>query len=387
MICLCMIVKNEEKIIMRCLNSCLGIIDCLCITDTGSTDETVKMIQRWCEENSITGVIKHSEFQDFGTSRTISYENAKESFPKADYLLLLDADMVLSQFGFDKALTKPYYHVQQTDNVSSYWNIRLISLKNKWECLGVTHEIWLGTTNDFWSKRYINEDCKLTTLKIRDIDDGSSRKNKNKRDIELLVRALAIETREFLITRYQFYLAMTYQCVEKYKLAIEWYNFRINKGGLDQEEIYYSKFKKATCYHVLYNKSKNEDDLMNARHAYIEAWKKRPCRAEPLYYLSSLELTDESSQGGQLAYFYLIQADKIPFPKNDTLFVEYKIYEWKIKYQLMTVAYLARDNECEKRVIRELLAIKDNLPKEVVDCIENHRMKCPVSDFENSHNF
>ena len=37
---LCMIVRNEEKVLTRCLDSVRGIADEICITDTGSTDKT-----------------------------------------------------------------------------------------------------------------------------------------------------------------------------------------------------------------------------------------------------------------------------------------------------------------------------------------------------------
>ena len=36
---LCMIVRNEEKVLARCLDSVRGIADEICITDTGSTDK------------------------------------------------------------------------------------------------------------------------------------------------------------------------------------------------------------------------------------------------------------------------------------------------------------------------------------------------------------
>jgi glycosyltransferase involved in cell wall biosynthesis len=41
-ICLNMIVKNESKIITRLLESVSPIIDCYCICDTGSTDNTIQ---------------------------------------------------------------------------------------------------------------------------------------------------------------------------------------------------------------------------------------------------------------------------------------------------------------------------------------------------------
>lgn len=44
-ICLNMIVKDEEKVILRLLNSVYKFIDCYQIVDTGSTDNTKKIIK------------------------------------------------------------------------------------------------------------------------------------------------------------------------------------------------------------------------------------------------------------------------------------------------------------------------------------------------------
>ena len=44
-LCLNMIVKNEGKIILRLLESVVSIVDCYCISDTGSTDNTIELIE------------------------------------------------------------------------------------------------------------------------------------------------------------------------------------------------------------------------------------------------------------------------------------------------------------------------------------------------------
>lgn len=81
---LCMIVRNEEKVLARCLDSVRGIADEICITDTGSTDKTREIAQKygtvqvfpWCD--------------DFSAARNFSFAQAR-----MDYTLWLDADDVL----------------------------------------------------------------------------------------------------------------------------------------------------------------------------------------------------------------------------------------------------------------------------------------------------
>ena len=45
-ISLCMIVKDEEKVIERCLNTVIDIVDEIIIVDTGSQDSTKDKVKR-----------------------------------------------------------------------------------------------------------------------------------------------------------------------------------------------------------------------------------------------------------------------------------------------------------------------------------------------------
>src|ERR1700722_1540445 len=54
-ICLNMIVKNESKVIRRCLQSVLPFIDTWVIVDTGSNDGTQKIIKDFMLEHQIPG--------------------------------------------------------------------------------------------------------------------------------------------------------------------------------------------------------------------------------------------------------------------------------------------------------------------------------------------
>lgn len=86
-ISLCMIVKNEEASIERCLESVHDMVDEIIIVDTGSTDRTVEICKTYT--NNI-----HS-FQwndDFSKARNSSIERAK-----SQWVLWLDADEELDR--------------------------------------------------------------------------------------------------------------------------------------------------------------------------------------------------------------------------------------------------------------------------------------------------
>ena len=78
-ICLNMIVKNESAIIERCLRSVLAVIDHYVICDTGSTDDTVKLIKDICARAGVSGEIHRAPFIDFGTSRNQALDQCRSS--------------------------------------------------------------------------------------------------------------------------------------------------------------------------------------------------------------------------------------------------------------------------------------------------------------------
>lgn len=87
---LCMIVKNEEKNIAKCLKSVRDIVDEMIVVDTGSTDKTIDIAR-------IFGA-KTFEFPwtgDFSAARNHSLAQAT-----GDWILILDADEVISALDF-----------------------------------------------------------------------------------------------------------------------------------------------------------------------------------------------------------------------------------------------------------------------------------------------
>jgi glycosyltransferase involved in cell wall biosynthesis len=87
-----MIVRNEAAVIERCLGSVKSFLSHWTICDTGSTDGTPEIIERFFALAGIPGKLYRDEWVNFGHNRTLAMQRAKGT---ADYHLLLDADMVL----------------------------------------------------------------------------------------------------------------------------------------------------------------------------------------------------------------------------------------------------------------------------------------------------
>src|SRR6266480_5578030 len=137
-ICLNMIVKNESKIIQRALASVAHLLDYWVICDTGSTDDTVDCIRQFFADRGIAGELHSVEWRNFGYKRKLALQLARS---KADYLLLMDADMELADSGFSKDMLQyPHYSVRQYNRSLVYYNTRLISTTLNWQSVGVTHE-------------------------------------------------------------------------------------------------------------------------------------------------------------------------------------------------------------------------------------------------------
>ena len=84
-ISLCMIVKDEEAMIARCLQAARDAVDEIIVVDTGSTDRTVEIAE------SLGARVLHHEWDgDFSAARNVSFEAAT-----GDWVMYLDADEVL----------------------------------------------------------------------------------------------------------------------------------------------------------------------------------------------------------------------------------------------------------------------------------------------------
>lgn len=86
-ISLCMIVKNEEKVLERCLKSLVRIVDEIIIVDTGSNDKTKEMAQKYTDK-----IYDYAWQHDFSHARNFAFSKAN-----MDYIYSADADEILDE--------------------------------------------------------------------------------------------------------------------------------------------------------------------------------------------------------------------------------------------------------------------------------------------------
>jgi glycosyltransferase involved in cell wall biosynthesis len=91
---LCMIVRDEEIMLERCLTSIVAIADEIIIVDTGSTDRTIEIAQKFTDK------IHHFKWiDDFAGAR-----NYAQSLANCDYILRFDGDCTIQDSDIKKLL-------------------------------------------------------------------------------------------------------------------------------------------------------------------------------------------------------------------------------------------------------------------------------------------
>lgn len=318
-LCLNMIVKNESKIITRLFNSVVSIIDSYCICDTGSTDDTVKIIEDYFSKKNIPGKVVTEPFKNFCYNRNFALQSA---LGMSDYLLLVDADMLLDIIDFPKSdlLLGDTHYLLQGNEAFYYQNVRIIKNNGLYSYAGVTHE-YINTPNN--AQNHIPK----TKLFIKDYGDGGSKSNKFERDIQLLTDGIKEEPDN---VRYYFYLANSYCDHGDYEKAIELYKKRIELGGWDQE-VWYSYFRIGHCH-------KNMGNICEAIYAWMNGYDFLPDRLEGLYeiinhyrLISKHKLTHN---------FYKLALDILNKNHNidQYLFLHKDIYSYKLYYEYSIIA-------------------------------------------------
>ncbi|MGE7825171.1 glycosyltransferase [Paenibacillus sp. NPDC093718] len=190
-ISLCMIVKDEERTLERCLNSVLDVVDEIVIVDTGSTDRTIEIARRFT-----FNIYNFTWTNNFSDARNFAVERAT-----GDYILSLDAD---EYFGDDskKILLNPleasYYFLRirnmiRSGIVDTHSFARLFKRDAGFLYEGALHE-----QINFWDL----PELKGQVLPVYINHDGYTKaviksKDKNERNMQILKEELKQEPTAF----------------------------------------------------------------------------------------------------------------------------------------------------------------------------------------------
>jgi len=312
---LMLMVRNEAKIIERCLRTSGPDVDAVLLADTGSDDDTVALAERFCAELGKPLRVERHEWRDFGHNRTLAfkasvkYARALKWELDATWAFAQDPDMVWrSKHPIKRWLqANPMdaYLVQQTNVGMEYLNLRLLRLSKPWRSVGVTHECWMCEEEGFSVARVAPE-----VGDFDDLGDGGCKADKFERDARLLEAGLEVEPDN---QRYVFYLAQTYFYLQRYDDAIRCYKRRVESPFVaEDEEVWYSKYRIATCNFA-------KGDAVEGEYWALQAAKANAERAEPLMLMVDFfRLQKQYFKAWQ----YLLLAEAVPLPSKPYLFYE-----------------------------------------------------------------
>jgi glycosyltransferase involved in cell wall biosynthesis len=340
-----MIVRNEAAVIKRCLDSVKGIISHWIICDTGSTDDTRKVVLE--ELNGIPGTLYDDPWVDYGHNRSLAIARARG---KADYHLHLDADETLHfDRDFRDELDQEAYLVRFNGSCD-YQRLALVSDRHEWRYLGMAHE-------------YVHADTCRTRARLEGVTlthhfDGGSRADKYKREIELLTKGLEAEPDN---SRYVFYLAQSYRDMGLMYQALEFYQKRATMGGWD-EEVWYSMYQLARLQHL----SMMAWPLV--LNSYLAAYQFRPSRLEPIHCIARFY---REFKQYHLGYLFSQLCLETSYP-DDLLFIEKNIYEYELPLEYGICCYWLGRHEEAIRINDEIIACP-NVPANFLETAAKNR--------------
>ena len=341
-LCLNMIVKNESKIILRLLDSVLPIIDCYCICDTGSTDDTIDKIEYYFKTKNIPGKVVSEPFKDFAHNRNFALQSC---LGMSDYVILLDADMVLKINDFKKEMLNDYdsINILQGNDDFYYQNLRIVKNNGLFSYFGVTHE-YINTPSNNRNKLLNRNE-----LFISDIGDGGAKHDKFDRDIKLLTKGIEEDPNS---DRYHFYLANTYHDSCQFDKAVEIYEKRIKIGGWEQE-VWYSHYRIGNCY-------RHMGRMNDAICQWLLSFDYLPQRIESLYEIVNHY---RNISKHKLAHHFYKMGREIIQQKHDRdgyLFLHNDIYTFKLDYELTIIAAYVGIKDISEQIVNILNNSNDN---------------------------
>lgn len=323
-----LMVKNEAKRIATTLNSASDL-DGFVIYDTGSTDDTVTLVEKTCARLKKPLDLYHGEFVDFATSRNMLLELAE--LLDYDYFLMMDSnDELKNSCGLKEALASGLVdagmiHQHWTMGPGhdiEYFNIRLIRASCKFRFKGVVHEyihIPDGHVIEKWPH--------VTLYQDRVQDNDGKTKGRWTKDVELLLKAYQEDPTD---ARTQYYLAQTYECLEQVDNALHYYSLRAAHVNGFYEERFISQLKVAHY----------EKDSVKQIHFYLDACQMVDDRAEPYVELAKIFRLKNAFR---LAFIFAQEACRMSYPENAILWVDRKLYDHDRWQELGIVSFYIKE--------------------------------------------
>lgn len=331
---LVMIVKNEAGIIEKCLSSVAPYISRFDICDTGSTDNTIQIIETFFQSKGITGKVHQHEWKGFADNRSRAFEEAEKH---CDWMYVIDADDYLLtplEIPPENANAQSLVidieegpHVTQTRQ-------QLFKSGCKWGYSSIVHEFP-------FSRKFKTVRVEQThKIKVRASRGGDRSKDPLKywKDAQLMEQDLLriekipknrLEHWETgMESRYHYYIAQSYFDFRDYASCLKWCESRVKLNGF-KEEIYRAYLMRGRCLRGL---KRPHAEIIKA---FEQCHKYDPYRAEAMFELA---VEYELMGNIQMAWDKIQASMKIKRPTDKFFIVEDYIYQFANKLKAGVIA-------------------------------------------------
>ncbi|WLR41473.1 glycosyltransferase family 2 protein [Bacillus carboniphilus] len=256
-ISLCMIVKNEEDTLDRCLSSVKGVPDEIIIVDTGSTDATKEIAKKHNAR-----IYDFEWIDDFAAARNFSFSKARK-----DYIMWLDADDLLLPEDRQKLLNlkerispkidaiSMIYHTlfdEHGNVVTSVRRIRIVKKIHDFKWHGFVHED-LTTEEPY---KYFDSDIIVTHKKPED-KMNKAEEGKTGRNLQIYERHL--KAGKELSKHDLFHYSRELHSNKRYDDAIVYYEQFLELEDIELQHRLFVMHKLASCYHIIGNIDKERE--------------------------------------------------------------------------------------------------------------------------------
>lgn len=349
---LCMIVKNEEGTIERCLNSTQDVCDEIIIVDTGSTDRTKELL-------SVYPKVKIFDFawvDDFSAARNESFKHAT-----GDLIFWMDADDILKDK--DLQILRKYKSTPKSQLADCYvgkYQYSYDSYGNVITTL-MRERIFKRSPDICWKYR-IHECIPLYCFKTVENTDFEVHHYKTASQIEraegrnLRILRACVENPTERCPRYEFYYAKELAIVQRYDEAINWFQEYLKHWDFF-EDAYFARYKLAE----IALEKRNYDEAVN----HCMDALKLDMRKADLYCLLGLIFVNR--ERWDLAKFWYEAALNMPRPADSYGFFDMDRHTFVPNFQLSFIFYRIGDYESALKHIDKCLEFRPKDPQALVN--------------------
>lgn len=310
---LLMLVRDEASQVEACIATVKPLISTWTVVDTGSEDDTIAKVRAALD--GIPGQLHQRPWHGFAHNRTELLQLAQGT---ADHHLMLDADHRLQHNGPMPELTHDEYMVP-IDSGGLEWRLPLIIRD------GVNAE-YRGAAHSYL---HPNQPVSVGTL---DAFTVTSARGSSPRDDKISGDAAPLEAQ--IDPRTIYYLAQTYKDLGHTREAADLLRFRIRLSAQNPEEVFWACYQEGALRLQL-------DGVQAATGILLEAWQRRPTRAEPLWLLARAY---RLAGNNHAALLFANQAVNLPRPA-DNGFVLAHVYKWGARQERALAAHNLGDHQ------------------------------------------